>query len=378
MTAFTPADAPPLTPRALRVVLLIGALYAAAAIPIGAHKANSLSGHLQLANQLLDGERVYHPPPMFGTWWPPGALALISPYAVVARNNDWLAKALFALTGVICLVWAGVRAPAGRWAITALALAAVAKPIQTDFETLNLNVMLLALVIATWRDLENGRETRAGVWLGIATALKLFPALLIAYAAYRRHWRAAAWGTGVAIALTLLPLVPRGWEGMRTTLSEWYVLTRARPAGLQGKSQSLQALVERSGAPSAAGRAASLVLIGLAAWWLRRRRPRFTEIALVTHVAVLATPIVWAQNFVLLFPSWVAILAAPPPALPERWRRAVLVPIGIATSGIIAAWSQPVRRAVYEAALHTWRALAALAVLALTPPLGDRPQPPVD
>jgi len=369
---------PPLTPRALRMLLLLGALYAVVVIPIGAHKGNSLEGHLQRANNLLDGERVYDMLPIFGTWWPPGTLALISPYALVARSSEWLAKALFAFTGVLCLVWALARAPAGRWAVTALALAAVAKPLQTDFETLNLNVMLLALVIATWRDLEQGRETRAGVWLGLATALKVFPALLIAYAVYRRHWRAAAWGSGIALAVTLLPLAPRGWAGARETLTDWATITRNGTAGLRGHSQSLQALVERSGAPSAAGTAASLMLIAGAAWWLRRRRPLFTELALVTHVAVLATPIVWAQNFLLLFPSWVVILAAPPPVLPERWRRAVLIPIGVATSGIIAAWSQPVRRAVYEAAVHTWGALAALVVLALTPPLGERPRVPID
>lgn len=370
--------APPLTPRALRTLLLLGALYAIVVIPIGAHKGNSIEGHLLLANNLLDGTRVYDRLPLFGTWWPPGALALITPYAVVARASEWWGKALFALTGVVCLVWALARAPAGRWVVTALALAAVAKPLQTDFETLNLNVMLLALIVATWRDFESGRDVRAGVWLGIATALKLFPALLVAYAAYRGRWRSAAWGTAVALALTFLPLVPRGWTGARATLAEWATLTRDGTAELRGHSQSLQALIERTGAPSAAGTAASLVLIAGAAWWLRRRRPLFTEIALVTHVAVLATPIVWAQNFLLLFPSWVAILAAPPPALPLRWRRFVLLPIGLATSGVIAAWSQAVRRAVYEAAVHTWGALAALAVLALTPPLGDAPEAPID
>jgi hypothetical protein len=96
------------------------------------------------------------------------------------------------------------------------------------------------------------------------------------------------------------------------------------------------------------------------------------EIALVTNVAVLASPIVWAQNFVLLFPAWVAILAAPPPVIPRRWRRALLAAIGFVTSGVVAAWSRPVRRAWYDAAAHTWGALAVLAVLALSPPLGDR------
>jgi alpha-1,2-mannosyltransferase len=357
--------------RATRTLILVGALYAIAVVLISARKGNSLEPHLQLANQLLDGRPVYDRPPMFGTWWPPGALALLAPFALVARASMPLAKALFAVFGVACLVWALARAPAGRWTVAALAVAAVAKPLQTDFETLNLNVVLLALVIATWRDLETGRDARAGVWLGIAAALKVFPALLIVYAALRGRWRAAGWGAGLGLGLTVLPLAPRGVEAARATLADWVRVSREGTVAARGHSQSLMALVDRSGAPRAAGIAANAALIAWAAWWLRRRRPRFAEIALVTHVAVLATPFVWTQNFVLLFPTWVAILAAPPPALPPRWRRGVLIPIGVMTSGVIAAWSQAVRNAWYAAAAHTWGALAALAVLALTPPLGD-------
>lgn len=365
-------------PRASRIFIVIGVVYAIAVVLISARKGNSLEPHLQLANNLLDGTRVYDRLPMFGTWWPPGALALIAPFALVARGSVPLAKALFAVFGVVCLMWAVARAPTGRWTVAALALAAVAKPLQTDFETLNLNVVLLALVIGTWRDLEAGRDERAGVWLGLATALKVFPALLIMYAALRGRWRAAAWGAGWALAITLLPLVPYGIEGGLATLTDWVHLSRDGTEGLRGGSQSLMALVERWGAPSAAGLAASVALMAWAAWWLRHRRPLFTEIALVIHVAVLASPIVWAQNFVLLFPTWVAILTAPPPALPPRWRRAVLIPIGVVTSGVVAAWSQRVRRAWYDAAAHTWGALAALAVLALTPPLGDERGASVD
>jgi hypothetical protein len=367
--------APPLSPRALRTLLVFGALYAAAVIPIGAHKGNSLEPHLQLANQLLDGVRVYDPPPLFGTWWPPGALALLAPFALVARASLWLAKALFGLVGVACLVWTLARAPAGRWGATALALAAVCGPLQKDFETLNLNVVLLALIVATWRDLDAGRDTRAGVWLGLATALKTFPALLVVYAAYRRRWRAAAGAAALAAAVTLVPLAPRGLAGARGTLHEWVTLTSRGAADRRGQSQSLSALVDRAGAPPWAGVVASAGLVALAGVWLRRPRHGFTEIALVTHVAVLATPMVWAQNFLLLFPTWVAILAVPPPGAP---RRVWLAPIGLATSGLITAWSQPVRMALYHAAVYTWGALAALAVLARTPPLGGRPAPSVD
>jgi len=359
------------------VLLVLGVLYAAVVVPIGAHKGNSLEHHLQLANQMLDGTSVYDAPPLFGTWWPPGALALLAPFALVARLSGPVAKGLFALASLSCLAWALMRAPAGRWAVVALALAAVCGPLQKDFENLNLNVLLLALVVATWRDLERRRDARAGVWLGLATAVKIFPALLVAYAAYRHRWRAAAWAAGVAALVTLLPIAPRGVAGARDTLTDWIAISAQGTADRRAKSQSLAALVDRTGAPAAAGIAASLALVAGAAWWLRRPRPLFTEVALVTHVAVLATPLVWEENFVLLYPAWVAILTAPPPASP--WlRRAILVPAGVATSGIIHAWSRPVRVALYEAAALTWGALATLAVLARTPPLGDRSSASVD
>ena len=216
-----PLPAPPLTPRARAVLLSLAVAYAAVMVLATFHRSTDLQSHLMLANRMLDGLRVYEPKPQFGTWWPPGALALLAPIALVERLSLPLAKGLFIALGVMCVVWLVARAPTPRWTVAALALAAVCGPLQKDFENLNLNVMVLTLVLATARDLAVGRDRRAGVWLGLATAAKIFPALLIAYAAYRGRWRAAGWGVGLAAALTMLPLLSHGPMFARQTIADW-------------------------------------------------------------------------------------------------------------------------------------------------------------
>ena len=94
---------------------------------------------------------------------------------------------------------------------------------------------------------------------------------------------------------------------------------------------------------------------------------------MVTHVALLTTPLVWAQNFVLLYLTWIVLLEQRP-ALP----RFLSLPLGVATSGIITAVSRPVRIAMYRTAVYTWAALVALVLLARTPPLGDSKVASVD
>lgn len=363
--------APLISPRARTVIVVAAALYAAVIIAGSIHRSTDLQSHLMLTNRMLDGLRVYEPRPQFGTWWPPGALALLTPLALIARLSLTVAKGIFIVCGVACVVWIVARAPTARLAVALLALAAVSGPLQKDFENLNLNVVVLALVLATARDLATSRDHRAGLWLGIATAIKIFPGLLILYAAYRGRWRVAAVGSALTIALTLAPLVPRGIAFARETITDWQALTTTGSAALRGQTQSLAGVIDRLGAPPILGLLAALALVLAAAWWLRQRRPLAAEMAMVTHVALLATPLVWAQNFVLLYLTWVVLLE-------QRVRLAVALPLGVATSGIITAVSRPVRAAMYRAAVYTWAALVALVLLARVPPLGDPEGPSVD
>jgi len=360
---------PPLTPRARVVLLGLAVLYAAVLIPASIHRSTDLQSHLMLANRMLDGLRVYEPKPQFGTWWPPGALAVLTPLALIARISIPVAKSLFVAFGVSCVAWLLARAPTARWSVAVLALAAVSGPLQKDFENLNLNVVVLTLVLASARDMSVGRDRRAGVWLGIATAAKVFPALLLVYAAYRKRWQTVIWGTVLAIAITALPLLAHGLAFASETVDDWRTLTTTGTAALYGQTQSLADLIGRFGPPPIVGRLVSLALLVAVAWWLRRRRGLVPEVAMVMHVALLATPLVWAQNFVLLYLTWVVLLERP---------RAIYWPLGLGTSGILTSVSRPVRVAMYRAAVYTWAALGTLVFLWLVPPLGDRNRPSVD
>jgi len=97
------------------------------------------------------------------------------------------------------------------WKAVATGLVAVAVPLHRNFEDLNLNAVLLALLVAAAYQLGRGREGRAGACIGAATALKVFPAVWLLYLAYRRRWRAFAIGIAVAAGLSLAPLL-RYWR----------------------------------------------------------------------------------------------------------------------------------------------------------------------
>ncbi len=363
---------PPLTPRARRLLFLLGLLYAAVVIPIEIRKGGDLVPELGQSERLLHGERLYGSDnAVQGVWWPPfSALALV-PFALLARASLAAAKVAWAILGVACLAWSIARARAPGWAPVALAVAAVAVPIQTNFEHANVNTVLLALIVAAAADLARARDERAGLWIGIATALKAFPGLLIVYLAYRRRWRACGAGLAAAIGLTAVTLLPYGPSGALVSVGDWLALSAQGYELAVPNNQSLAALVGRLGGSQAAAAAASLAALLLVAAGLARRRGAAElpdEVAVVTLLAVLISPIAWVHYYVLLFPAWVAVLVRP--AGPEGgWaRRAALAVAGVATSGALTIGPRPLRLALLNGSAYAWGALMLLVLFAVRRP----------
>src|SRR5207245_6386523 len=83
--------------------------------------------------------------------------------------------------------------------------------------------VLLPLIVAAALALQQGQGGRAGAALGAATAVKAFPALLLAYLAYRRRWRALLVGTAVAGVLTVSAMLPYGPVGAVAAVRDWLV-----------------------------------------------------------------------------------------------------------------------------------------------------------
>lgn len=70
------------------------------------------------------------------------------------------------------------------------------------------NLLLLFLIVGTWAAARRGQDLLAGVFLGTAVVVKLFPGMLLLYYALQRRWRllaaavltAAAW-SGIALLI---------------------------------------------------------------------------------------------------------------------------------------------------------------------------------
>jgi alpha-1,2-mannosyltransferase len=246
-------------------------------------------------------------------------------------------------------------------------VAAVALPLQTNFEHLNMNPLLLALVVAAAADLREGRETRAGVWVGLATALKLFPGLLLAYLAFRRRWRGVAVGGAVAAVATAAALLPYGVGGGLDVLGDWLHIVRQGGWAVAPGNQSIAALVTRLGGGREVTLAVDLLVLAAAALALQRttaERDTVGEVGLVALLAVLVSPIAWWHYYVLLFPVWLTALTRYPPMDRRIWSGALVV-AGILTSGVLTFGRYAWRRSLLETSIYAWGALLLLMLVLL-------------
>ncbi len=361
-----------LTAREWRTLLVVGVLYTAAIIPIGLHKGGDVATELAQSERLLHGVPLYDALPGKGVWWPPFTALGLVPFALVARWSLAVAKALWATLNVLCLGWSLVLARrwTDGWAPVVLAVAAVGKPLQSNFEHLNITPILLGLVVATAADLRAGRETRAGAWLGLATAIKVFPALIFLYFVIARRWRGLLVGIAVAAGLTIGAMLPYGPAGAVRAVLAWARLgTEAATFGKVG-TQSLPGFGAFFGWSPAAVAALAVACLAAAAPALRRAADDpLSGVAMAALLAVLLSPIAWLYYHTLAFPGWIAALTRAPQSGPARraalWGAAILTS-GALTFGLYPRWLWFVRDANY-----VWGSLLLLAVLVL-----DRLRPP--
>jgi alpha-1,2-mannosyltransferase len=369
-----------LTPRERWLVIGFGALYAAAAIPIGIHRGGDFVQELQQTERLIAGLPIYGHNPDKGVYWPPLALFALVPFALLARLSLALAQAAWAIVNVWCLGWS-VSAAGRRWGWrpALLGVACIAKPLQGNIEHQNITIVLLALIMAALFSLEEGRSRRSGVWIGIATGLKAFPGLLLPYLLLRRHWRAAAIGAAAAAGLTFAAMLRYGPVGAVTTSWSWFTVSRTAPIMQQFGTQPLgNMLFTGLGVPTAAVIVVE-VLLALLVFAAVMRWPPGADVAgdvgLIIILAVLVTPIGWFYYHTLAYPAWMAALTWPAPVR-RRWLwTSVLVLAGVLLSGVMTFdHFYPEGLMLVKRFNYVWGALLLLGAL-ITVRLTSRPAP---
>lgn len=187
-----------------------------AAIIYGLKAAESRSAFVRWQHQILEiGQgvniwgRYYFPNPpilpimLYGLMILPPVLGAVCWYAIKVGMTSWSALAL----GKMCV---GRGKALAGWA-TGLILLLSIRPIMSDLQHGNINLLILFLTVACLYLWQKGRDLWAGVFLGLAIATKVTPALFVPYFLYRRSWKTAS--SAILSTLVFLLVVPSFFLG---------------------------------------------------------------------------------------------------------------------------------------------------------------------
>ncbi|MEO7001967.1 MAG: glycosyltransferase family 87 protein [Ktedonobacterales bacterium] len=269
---------------------------------------------------------------LFNVPHPPAYFLLIGPFAalpVAWGAALWDVVGLAALALSLALVARELRLaiPPALLALLLAGLIAWPPLLQTLLEA-QVSPMLLLLVTLAWLWGRRGRSAWAGAALGVAAAVRLFPALAVVYFALRRDWRATLSAIAVFIGLELLatPMVG-GIGGVRAYItteapaSSAFWITHEHNVSLWGFThllfigpRAVRPLVSAPwlASPLAYSMIGTLLVVLVARTW-RNRQQSFAadECTFLAYIPLmlLASPLTWLHYFVMLLLPLVVLLA---------------------------------------------------------------------
>lgn len=279
---------------------------------------------------------------------------------------------LLALCGLVVTV--ATAGAAGRRRIWDVAIFA-ASPLLVFHAFSNWDLLAMAFTSAALWAWARERPVAAGALIGLGTAAKLYPVLLLiplALLAYRsRMWRPVVWAAVTALLTWLAVNLPvalawtKGW-------SEFYVFSEQRPA----EASTFWAMLNHYfpshfSTPSSGGwvpsgpwvALAMLVAVGAVCWLAltARARPRLAQLAFLVVAAFLLTTKVWSPQYSVWL---VPLLALARP----RWRLVIVwqlceIAVWIGTLLWLLGGSDPNHALTYEGL--TWLLVLRDAVLLL-------------
>lgn len=376
-----------------------------------ARRPEDFGGYVLVGELALQGRDFYRDAPPGISTWPPLFSLLCVPLALLARLSPWgarfawLALNMAAFTAslalVLRLVARGPRdqdpsapVPARASYAALLVLVLTSRYIISNFEHLQVNVLVFLLALGGLALLARGRTLPGALALGAAGALKVMPALFVLYLAYRRRWRDAAWTAAAGIALTLSPVVvygparlfdyfrgwvaalDAGWSVGKMNLSVFAMWDRIVGHGLVPFAVRGFDDLPRSGNPVVALLlAASLAVVLALAWWACRSgntghpRAELAEWSIVFLVASLFGTVAWkAYLVVLLLPNalllavWLDPAATPGLRRIARWTVLTAFVLGVLTTD--GLWGRAIGGQLEMGSVVTLASLAMLGGLA--------------
>jgi hypothetical protein len=281
--------------------------------------------------------------PLGFTYPPFAALVMLPMGHLPMLDAAWInvAASLIVLTAVLAALLAPVAERCGwkhRWFPVALAvpIAAALEPVRESLGYGQVNILLFGLIMADlvalrWatrpRPARNGAVRPmavqhllsgkwAGVGIGLATAIKLTPALFIVYLLISRQWRAAWTAIATTLGVTLIGFVFARDESIAYFTRVVFQTNRVGQADMT-PNQSLAGLLARLydvfNAPALLWITFTLIMlvVGLSrAAHAHGEGDELTAFALVGLTANVISPISWSHHLLFVIPAVVVLLDA--------------------------------------------------------------------
>ena len=320
------------------VVAVLAVLYRLIQVPATPtdHVGYDFRFYWTAARQLLDGGSIYSAQQLAGPYppqgqegflYPPPLAALVTPLAALFPTDPlpglWIWSGLAALVLVVTVLALartedlGGRFPLlrGRWAWVLVGAAFALPPVVDELVNGNVHLFIAGLMAAAWIGLRRhdaAGDRAAGIALGIATVVKLFPVLLLLWLVLRGRWRPVGWAVAGALGLAVLTLPVTGvqpWLDYPTVLANM-----AAPIDVSASLSPTVWLAPLLGFGLARVVVTAAVLAVLL--WVSRRADERVGYAAAIVLALLATPALWTHYLsILVVPMLLALAGGVPAAI---------------------------------------------------------------
>ncbi|MFC0532941.1 glycosyltransferase 87 family protein [Phytohabitans kaempferiae] len=290
------------------------------------------------------GNEIYEfiaPGTTLGFTYPPFAGLAMLPMAIFSVKAAGVINVIASLAA-LAVVLAALLAPIARrygWSLwfvvgIATALALATEPVRETLGYGQVNLLLFALIFADlvalrWRgrgpsrSLLSGRGQLARFWasgawagagIGLATSIKLTPALFIVYLIITRQWRVAFTAIATAVGVTVATFAVAGRESMTYWTSVLWQTERVGAADMT-PNQSLAGVLARMydsvTAPTLLWLTFSLLLLAVGLSRASHAHAdgdeltAFTLVGLTTNVI---SPISWSHHLLYVIPAMIILV----------------------------------------------------------------------
>lgn len=310
-------------------------------------RGSDFRGFLTAGDRFIEGRFLYEDSRVAtNVTWPPFFAAFIAPFSLLAHLNLPLTQVLWYLINALLFLltidiwcqlfyekhldWFKENKPHSFYSLSIfIPMVLIAQSIFKVFVPLQMNILVLFLMSLSFLHLKEEKYLLSGFWLGLVSAIKVFPVLVLPYFIYRKKFKAFFACIVTGLVLTLVPVFRYGLEDYIHNLQAWIQISLLGGYPLGGLNQSIYAMLGRWIASDpfalisqklptpAIGSEGSLIalwlyrglyittLIGFF-YLLHKRKYKFlaVEAAFIIIVAMLFSPIAWRNYWVIIFPGY--------------------------------------------------------------------------